>query len=48
MLVFEEELRKVHNTSTDFFCFLSEDWGVLKNDMYVEGERDKAFRTQLR
>lgn len=30
VLVFEEE-RKVRTTSTDFFCFLSEDWDVLKN-----------------
>ena len=29
VLVFEEE-RKVRTTSTDFFCFLSEDWDVLK------------------
>ena len=48
VLVFEEELRKVRTTSTDFFCFLSEDWGEFKNGMYVEDERDKVFRTQLR
>ena len=30
VLVFEEE-RKVRTISIDFFCFLSEDWDVLKN-----------------
>ena len=50
MLVFEEELRKVRTTSTDFFCFLSEDWDVLKNDIWdaikVEKMKRNSFTPQ--
>ena len=37
----------VLTTCTDSFQFLSENWGKFKNGVYVGGERDKAFRTQL-